>query len=438
MRTYLWHVFHLDLDRTLVNVPFLQLGILAIADLQLQPLHRKKKTNITPFSRIRRHPPIRRNRVRIRPADPTTATAQLAHPPRSAHCYGNVRSSRRQAPAPAAGKLIPFVSFVMIEKPIAGPVHEPPSEHHLRCDAGPPAGRYERQHCGTAPLPQCAHICVTTAAGANDDTRESPERRPPDHPFSFQVVTVIDPEALNGAYPQPQQPAVVRGALRNLRGRRYADDALLRRNLLFRSTSSSLPRRRPHSWRKEAGGPRSARCKLRPHRVPAGPASPKAAPAAGPANLSDDLIREEITKLVLDDHFAPAAAENAVVGGDFEGAAQPAAEQPAPEDAAPAAQTRQPEPVIQLKKKKKKKKAKPEKKKFNLMKFKQKVPIEGTDYRMEVYLEKEVIDRTRKGKIDISKDPKVEVKYNKVADLRDEFSSYCSERKKLKNWLFYA
>lgn len=138
------------------------------------------------------------------------------------------------------------------------------------------------------------------------------------------------------------------------------------------------------------------------------------------------------------DHMQ-AAAESTVVSASFEkpAALQQKSEEPQPEDTSPKPQKR-PAGLKLVKKKKKKKKAKPEKKKFNLLQFKQKVPIEGTNYQMEVYLDKEVIDRTRQGKIDISKDPKIRVNYNKVADLRDEFSSYCSERKKLKNWLYYA
>lgn len=135
----------------------------------------------------------------------------------------------------------------------------------------------------------------------------------------------------------------------------------------------------------------------------------------------------------------PAATENAVVSNPFEepADAQQESEEPPPEEPSPKPKKR-PAGLRLVKKKKKKKKMIPEKKKFSLLKFKQKVPIEGTNYQMEVYLDKEVIDRTRQGKIDISKQPQIQVSYNKVADLRDEFSSYCSERKKLKNWLYYA
>lgn len=337
------------------------------------------------------------------------------------------------------GNLIPFVSFVMSEKPIAGLVNEPQLEHPLRCHASHLVVHHERKHLGL--LPQCTNICVTT----NDKRESSLGKATPDpgRPFSFQVVTVIDPTALQG---HSDTKPIFRTALRNLH-KRHRDYTDLHHNILFHSTS--LPKRERFSWRKEANSTiRSTRCKFRSFNRPLSHHSPKL--ARQPSKLVDKSndVKEEISKLVLDEHFVPptdlpVAAENAVVGASFEegpaveAGTQQKIEEPKPEDTSPKIQKR-PAGLKLIKKKKKKKKVIPEKKKFNLLKFKQKVPIEGTNYEMEMYLEKEVIDKTRKGKIDPTKEPKINVHYNKVADLRDEFSSYCSERKKLKNWLYYA
>lgn len=84
----------------------------------------------------------------------------------------------------------------------------------------------------------------------------------------------------------------------------------------------------------------------------------------------------------------------------------------------------------------KKSKKKNHKQKAHLRDFKQIIPIEGTNYTMEIILERELIDKTRAGNIDISKEPLHEVKANKVSDLRDEFTAYCGQKRYIKNWLF--
>lgn len=92
-------------------------------------------------------------------------------------------------------------------------------------------------------------------------------------------------------------------------------------------------------------------------------------------------------------------------------------------------------PTVQPEKKKRRKR-KPKKQKANLREFKQEIPIEGMNYVMEVVLEQQLIENTRVGNIDFRKDPKFAVKTTKTTDLRDEFSSYCGQRKGIKNWLF--
>ncbi|XKL68891.1 hypothetical protein PGB90_006660 [Kerria lacca] len=90
------------------------------------------------------------------------------------------------------------------------------------------------------------------------------------------------------------------------------------------------------------------------------------------------------------------------------------------------------------KKKRKKKNQAQLPKKVNLRNFTQKIPVTGTNYTMELYLGPEIIDRTRKGKFNIAKEPKIEISTNRSSDLRDEFASYCGQKKKLKNWLYYV
>lgn len=101
--------------------------------------------------------------------------------------------------------------------------------------------------------------------------------------------------------------------------------------------------------------------------------------------------------------------------------------------------TKKPPVIISHLKNKKKPKPKVEKKKkVNLRNFKQQIPIAGTNYMMEVYLAPQMIEKTRKGNIDVSREPKIRVNYTRGADLRDEFSCYCGQKKSIKNWLFYV
>lgn len=89
-------------------------------------------------------------------------------------------------------------------------------------------------------------------------------------------------------------------------------------------------------------------------------------------------------------------------------------------------------------KKKKKKVVGPTKFRANLRDFTERIAIEGTDYVMEMYLAPDIIENTRKYNIDITKQPKIVPNSTTAADMRDEYSTYCGQRKSIKNWLYYV
>ncbi len=83
--------------------------------------------------------------------------------------------------------------------------------------------------------------------------------------------------------------------------------------------------------------------------------------------------------------------------------------------------------------KKKVAKAKP----FAVRRHKEVVPIKETAYVMEYGLTWDQIYEISKNRFHIDRNPKVEVHVTKASDMRDEFSSYCGQKKTIKNWLFY-
>ncbi|KAK7584125.1 hypothetical protein V9T40_005088 [Parthenolecanium corni] len=104
--------------------------------------------------------------------------------------------------------------------------------------------------------------------------------------------------------------------------------------------------------------------------------------------------------------------------------------------------TRQRRSSIKLQRKAKSKKhKKPNKKKkdtYPVRKFKVKIPVEDSNYVMEYSLLFDKIFEVSRNKFDLNKNPKFEVAQNKTQDLRDEFSSYCGQKKTIKNWLFFV
>lgn len=97
-------------------------------------------------------------------------------------------------------------------------------------------------------------------------------------------------------------------------------------------------------------------------------------------------------------------------------------------------------PGFEKKRKRKKKKKKVEKKirTFAVRKQKTTIPVEDSNYVMEYSLTWDQIYQMSKNHFDHSRLPRIEIAMNKSADLRDEFSSYCGQKKTIKNWLFYV
>lgn len=83
-------------------------------------------------------------------------------------------------------------------------------------------------------------------------------------------------------------------------------------------------------------------------------------------------------------------------------------------------------------------KHRPVKRSYPVRKFKYKMPVEDTNYVMEYALNFERVMEVSKNRFDIHSEPKIAVTVTKATDLRDEFSSYCGDRKAIKNWLFYT
>ncbi|KAK7584124.1 hypothetical protein V9T40_005087 [Parthenolecanium corni] len=96
-------------------------------------------------------------------------------------------------------------------------------------------------------------------------------------------------------------------------------------------------------------------------------------------------------------------------------------------------------PGSKKKRKKKKKKKKIEKVgTFSIRKYRTTIPVVDSNYVMEYGLTWDQIYRISKNRFDHNRMPKIEISMNKNADLRDEFSSYCGQKKTIKNWLFYV
>lgn len=95
---------------------------------------------------------------------------------------------------------------------------------------------------------------------------------------------------------------------------------------------------------------------------------------------------------------------------------------------------------LQRKAKKHKKRASKKKKResYPVRRLKVKIPVEDTDYVMEYSLLFDKIFEVSRNRFDLNKNPRIEVAANKTQDLRDEFSSYCGQKKTIKNWLFYV
>ncbi len=92
----------------------------------------------------------------------------------------------------------------------------------------------------------------------------------------------------------------------------------------------------------------------------------------------------------------------------------------------------------QRKSKKKRKTTKKHKKPYPVRKFTGQIPVQDSDYVMEYTLHDDRIYELSKNRFDLYKNPIFEVAPNKTQDLRDEFSSYCGQKKTIKNWLFYV
>ncbi len=309
------------------------------------------------------------------------------------------------------------------------------------------------------PLPQCVNICVTTdeskvpnlqVDGTNDPSRA----------VAFQVVTVVDPEVIKKNL--PRSTAGIHSL--RLRQRKYPDN--FRKNLVFYSPNifHEPPKAR---WKKK----KSKTFTITPQFPDKADFLPTNKTATDEQTCADVNLQNDVNIVVtprrfespkLDDQPIPSLKERIrqvtrtlkllkskikkTMPTEMEKAIEPETHslgdklvmnQKGEEETEGPKENRVQIRLVKKKKKKQKKKMEP-KKKVNLRKFKQEIPITGTDYSMELYLGPEIIDKTRMGKFDITKEPHIRVNYNKSADLRDEFSSYCGMRKKLKNWLYYT
>lgn len=86
----------------------------------------------------------------------------------------------------------------------------------------------------------------------------------------------------------------------------------------------------------------------------------------------------------------------------------------------------------------KRKSSKKRKASYAVRRLKETVPVAGVGYVMELSLTSEKIYQLSKNHIKRDEEPKFQVKPNRAQDLKDEFSSYCGEKKKIKNWLYYV
>lgn len=105
--------------------------------------------------------------------------------------------------------------------------------------------------------------------------------------------------------------------------------------------------------------------------------------------------------------------------------------------------SRQKQSSIKLQRKAKKPKKKKNHKKnkkeaYPVRKFRVRIPVEDSNYVMEYGLLFEKIFEVSRNRFDLLRNPRIEVMPNKTQDLRDEFSSYCGQKKTIKNWLFYV
>lgn len=75
---------------------------------------------------------------------------------------------------------------------------------------------------------------------------------------------------------------------------------------------------------------------------------------------------------------------------------------------------------------------------YQVRRFVGKVPVKNTGYVMEYRLLFDKIFQISKNRFNLQKEPKIEITPTKTQDLRDEFSSYCGQKKTIKNWLFYV
>lgn len=327
--------------------------------------------------------------------------------------------------------------------------------------------RYDFHPKGSIPeLAQCINICVTT-----DDTMSQQNQQATDgtRTASCQVITVVDPKMTSTTTELSENGVkkLMQLDRQSLIGRRNSS---LDESIIFRSpkpvAAATSPLKRKHSSMKG----QQEKANLTPTSSSAhGKKAPlsdrhirvlsrksfSAVPNSEKTHIS--VLRERIKRV-----------SKAIRSGKEKSKHQPTAEDieksqtvntkvvneiaskispqlalnipPKKKPSDPGQNTkRQPVALSNLKNKKKPTKPKIEKKKkVNLRNFKQQIPIAGTNYMMEVYLAPDIIEKTRKGNIDVSREPKIRVNYTRGADLRDEFSCYCGQKKSIKNWLFYV
>lgn len=64
--------------------------------------------------------------------------------------------------------------------------------------------------------------------------------------------------------------------------------------------------------------------------------------------------------------------------------------------------------------------------------------IDGTEHNIVFRLDRDQVMEVRRGKFAYRREPKIPVRENKAFEYRESHSSYCGERKTLKNWLYFV